>query len=153
MLQPSFIDFGFRPEFSFNSYTVRVLDDVFGSSAPDQLYAFQPRPQVGRGFAWFDLELWSSGTDFLQGIDLPENLDFSLTQVARGSVSYSEDGVRHENFFFNFDRIERIEIPEPSSLLLASAAILLLMAGSTLRKQKVRAAVAGVGRPSRKAQA
>lgn len=102
MIGPSFIDFGYRPEFRFSDFYVRVVDDNIGNSAPDRLHVIRDGHTVSRQVpeAWFNIEFDSSSTNFIAGAGLPTSLDLSLTT---GGEPYF--GPPHGTLFISFNNI------------------------------------------------
>jgi len=144
MTGQSSIDFGYRPEFRFSDYYVRVVDDNIGMSAPDRLYVIRDEYIVYRQVpeAWFEIEFDSGSTSFLSGSGLPTSLDLSLTQgnepyfrAPHGVISISFNQMTYQSQFVITGVEVSQPVPEPStySMLLAGIGLLGLMVGSRPR--------------------
>ncbi len=132
----SYIDFGYRPEFRFSDFYVRVVNDNIGNSAPDRLYIIRDERPVYGGVpeAWFNIELDSAGTNFLLGSGLPTSLDFSLTQGGgnppisppRGSVSFTTNGYNTDGstFIINSAAVSPVPLPATAWLMLSGLGLL-----------------------------
>ena len=125
----SYIDFGYRPEFRFSDFYVRVVNDNIGNSAPDRLYIIRDEPvNAPSPKAWFNIELDSASTNFLLGSGLPTSLDFSLTQGGgnppisppRGIVSFTTNGVTSDSstFIINSAAVSPVPLPATAWLML-----------------------------------
>jgi hypothetical protein len=133
---PSSIDFGYRPEFRFSNFYVRVVDDNIGNSAPDRLYVIRDEHIVSRQVpeAWFNIEFDSASTSFLSGSNLPTSLDLSLTQggepyfgAPHGVVFISFNGTNAYQSQFVITGVEVSQpVPEPSTYLMLLAGLGLL---------------------------
>ena len=127
---PSSVDFGYRPDFLFTDFSIRVTDDMVGNSAPDQLQVFRNEPVGQRNIAWFNIELDSSSTTFLNGPGLPMTLDLALTHgggdyfgLPHGTLSYIANGQFAEfSKFVITDIASGHALPTPSTHALTLAA-------------------------------
>lgn len=133
MIGQSSIDFGYRPEFRFSDFYLRVVDNNIGSSAPDRLYVIRDEHIVYRQVpeAWFNIEFDSPSTSFLSGTGLPTSLDLSLTAggepyfgLPHGTVFISFNGVVAQESSFVITSVEVSQpVPEVSSFAMMLAGL------------------------------
>jgi hypothetical protein len=122
------VDVGNR-EFTFDAYTIRIINDNIGNSAPD-VYRLFTDGISGPDTAEFFFELASSRTDALASTALPLSPpDLSLFDYyARGDLLFLPRGEAvAEGFSFDVTSIvAQIDVPEPSTLPLIVSGLVLL---------------------------
>lgn len=146
MVGPSTIDFGYRPEFRFSDFYLRVVDNNVGNSAPDRLYVIRNQRPVYRQVpeAWFNIEFDSPSISFLTGTGLPTSLDLSLTTGGEpyfgpphGTIFISFNGVTSQASSFVITGVEVSQpVPELSTFAMMLAGVSAV--GVAYRRRKSR---------------